>query len=114
MSQSDPRDHWIEIGLHGDEKHFVRVADINRVRKDFNGAAVWLVNGERIAIPLEAYGTLLAIISNSNKHAKFDDGVLFRIWVQQAERNPGRVAAALSCCLTAEDYRTAIASLLRN
>lgn len=39
------------------------------------------------------------------------DGALFRFWIAEASRNPGRVAAALANCLTPDDYRAALHQL---
>lgn len=40
------------------------------------------------------------------------DGLRFRIWIDEATHRPGRVAKALADCLTPNQYRTAIDSLI--
>lgn len=39
------------------------------------------------------------------------DGELFRFWIDEAARNPSRVAAAIANCVTPDDYRAALRRL---
>lgn len=41
-----------------------------------------------------------------------EDGELFRFWIHMAAKNPCRIANAISMCITAEDYRIALTTLL--
>ena len=48
------------------------------------------------------------------KHDDEQDGALFRFWIDEAARNPARVAIALANCATPDDYRKALRELMNN
>lgn len=41
-----------------------------------------------------------------------EDAKLFRVWIREASERPGRLAQAISGCVTPDEYRTVLRAFL--